>query len=223
MRWRGATSLRSRTKNRRKGFQPPPAKLVKLATCADSGVVSQLYQRFFSSFAHPKRALLYVPSRSARELNEDLQAAKIPRQTKDGKLDFAALRNSYVTLAAEAGANVKELQTLAHHSTSDLTLNVYAKKRDERLTQLAEKISESVFFEPECANSVHRKYVESVETKPKLIQESNLGETVMNGGGGIRTPVPRCFKTSFYMLSRFIVSSPYQAPNDRLLVRLFRN
>ncbi len=26
-----------------------------------------------------------------------------------------------------------------------------------------------------------------------------------NGGGGIRTPVPRCFKTSFYMHSRFII------------------
>ena len=25
------------------------------------------------------------------------------------------------------------------------------------------------------------------------------------GGGGIRTPVPRCFKTSVYMLSRLIV------------------
>jgi hypothetical protein len=25
------------------------------------------------------------------------------------------------------------------------------------------------------------------------------------GGGGIRTPVPRCFKTGVYMLSRFIV------------------
>ena len=27
----------------------------------------------------------------------------------------------------------------------------------------------------------------------------------INGGGGIRTPVPRCFKTSVYMLSRLIV------------------
>jgi len=27
----------------------------------------------------------------------------------------------------------------------------------------------------------------------------------INGGGGIRTPVPRCFKASVYMLSRFIV------------------
>ena len=37
-----------------------------------------------------------------------------------------------------------------------------------------------------------------------------------NGGGGIRTPVPRCFQPSVYMFSRFIVFSPYQMPNDRL-------
>jgi len=212
------------TKNRKKGFQLLPAKLVKrLAAYADSGVVSQLYRRFFSEFAYPEGALLYVPSHPARELDVDLQAAGIPKQAKDGKLDFAALRNSYVTLAAEAGANVKELQALARHSTPDLTLNVYAKKRDERLAELVEKIGESVFSEPECAKSVHRKYVPSAEMHPKLLQKGNLGETVMTGGGGIRTPVPRSFKTSFYMLSRFIVISPCQAPNDRLSVQLFRN
>ena len=31
-----------------------------------------------------------------------------------------------------------------------------------------------------------------------------LSRATQNGGGGIRTPVPRCFKTSLYMLSRFI-------------------
>jgi len=44
-----------------------------------------------------------------------------------------------------------------------------------------------------------------------------------NGGGGIRTPVPRCFKTSFYMLSRSIGNSPCQTPNDRLPTQLARN
>jgi len=38
-----------------------------------------------------------------------------------------------------------------------------------------------------------------------------------SGGGGIRTPVPRCFKASFYMLSRFIVFSPCQAPERQAL------
>ena len=34
------------------------------------------------------------------------------------------------------------------------------------------------------------------------IRKSN-SPTELNGGGGIRTPVPRCFKISFYMHSRF--------------------
>jgi len=114
-------------------------------------------------------------------LDEDL-AAGISKKTKDGKLDFAALRNSYVTLAAEAGANVKELQTLARHSTPALTMNVYAKTRNERLSELAEKIGENVLFETKCAKSVPSKLVESQETEHKPL----AGES-KNGGGGIRT------------------------------------
>jgi hypothetical protein len=67
---------------------------------------------------------------------------------------------------------------------ADLTLNIYAKKRDERLAELAEKVGESVFSEPKCAKSVHRKYVPSTKMQAKLLQKSNLGETVVNGGVG---------------------------------------
>ena len=193
------------TKNRRKGFQPLPRKLVKrLAEYADSGVVAGLYRRFFARFPSAEHALLYVPSHPARELDEDLAAAGIPKQTKDGKLDFAALRNCYVTLVAEAGANVKELQVLARHSTPNLTLNVYARARDERLAELAENIGESVLSESKCATGVHSKQVESIVISPKLLPEADLGQEKPTGGGGIRTPVPRCFKTSLYMLSRLI-------------------
>lgn len=108
--------------------------------------------------------------------------------TKDGKMDFAALRDSYVTLAAEAGANVKELQALARHSTPVLTLNVYAKKRDERLAELAERIGESVLPEQECATSVHPEPVEARVLNTKFLPAGNLEEDKCNGGGGIRTP-----------------------------------
>ena len=150
---------------------------------------------------------LYVPSHPAGELNEDL-AAGTAKETKDGKLDFAALRNSYVTLAAEAGANVKELQTLARHSTPALTMNVYARNRNGRLSELAEKIGETVLFETKCAKSAPSKLVESPEIEPNLLERKLLAGENESGGGGIRTPVPRCFKTSFYMLSRLIVFSP---------------
>ena len=157
------------TKNRRNGFQPLPEKLVKqLAANADSGIVAQLYKRFFPRFPFAESALLYVPSHPARELDEDLVAAGIPKETKEGKLDFAALRNSYVTLAVEAGANVKELQTLARHRTPDLSLNVYAKNRNGRLSELAEKIGETVFSEEKCAKSVHLKQVKSTQIERKI-------------------------------------------------------
>ena len=60
------------------------------------------------------------------------------------------------------------------------------KKSDERLVELAEKTGESVFLELKCAKSTHRTYAEPIETEPKLLQKNNLGETVMNGGVGIR-------------------------------------
>lgn len=101
--------------------------------------------------------------------------------------DFAALRNSYVTLAAEAGANVKELQTLARHSTPDLTLNVYAKNRNERLSELAEKIGKNILFGSKCAKSVHSKRIESKQIEHKLLENNALAVNKGNGGGGIRT------------------------------------
>jgi len=152
----------------------------------------------------------------------DLEAAGIPKETKEGKLDFHGLRVSFVTLAVEVGANIREAQTLARHSTPELTANVYAKTRDARLAELAESIGERVLSGHECATSVHRKPIEATVLNAKLLPEGNLGENQENGGGGIRTPVPRWFRISIYMRSRSIESSPRVAPNDRLYAQLFR-
>ena len=84
------------------------------------------------------------------------------------------------------------------------------------------KIGETVLVEPKSAKSVPSKPVEAREIERKLLKYKPLAPENENGGGGIRTPVPRCFKTSIYMLSRFIAFSLCQTPNDRLLVRLFR-
>jgi integrase len=185
------------TKNRKPGFQPLPSVLLKkLETFADSGIVPGLYQQFYRNFAYPKNALLYVPSHPAREMDIDLEAAGIPKITDEGKVDFHALRTTFVTLVAEAGANVKELQTMARHSTPELTANVYARTRNERLSELVEKIAENIVSTKKCATGVHLKYVESEVKTPKLLPNNDLCATNINGGGGIRTPVPVCFKTS---------------------------
>jgi len=48
--------------------------------------------------------------------------------------------------------------------------------------------------------------ISSVQDNCKLLTESSLQQFWGNGGGGIRTPVPRRFKTSFYTLSYFFKS-----------------
>ena len=54
----------------------------------------------------------------------------------EGKVDFHACRVAYISLLFEAGVSTKEAQTLARHSTLDLTLNTYARTREDRLTKL---------------------------------------------------------------------------------------
>ena len=63
----------------------------------------------------------------AREIDMGPTVAKIPKETKEGKLDFHVLRMCFVTLAVEAGANNREAQMLTRHSTPELTANVYAR------------------------------------------------------------------------------------------------
>ena len=104
----------------------------------------------------------------------------------------------------------------------NLTVDVYAGRRNERLSELAEGIGENVLFEPRCAKSVPRKSVEARTVSPRLLKGNDLKGIRGNGGGGIRTPVPRCFKPSVYMHSRSIGISPHRAPSDRLSDRLFR-
>ena len=43
--------------------------------------------------------------------------AGIPKDAIGGKLDFHAVRLAYINLIIEAGATVKEAQTLARHAT----------------------------------------------------------------------------------------------------------
>jgi len=73
-------------------------------------------------------------------LKVDLEAADIPYKTKDGVCDFHSLRAVYVTELAEAGVDIKSLQTLARHSTPMLTMNVYAKSRAETLAAAVAKL-----------------------------------------------------------------------------------
>ena len=115
------------TKNRKPGFQPLPSALVEELSKSAEGKARD-------------RRLLYVPAHPAELLDKDLKAAGIPKVTDQGKLDFHALRVAFTTLVVETGTDVKSAQALARHSTPDLTLNVYARARDERLSQVVEQV-----------------------------------------------------------------------------------
>ena len=119
------------TKNRRSGFQPIPAWLVEKLQRATAD-------------KDPEMPLLDIPVHSERTIRDDLAAAGIPKWTPEGKVDFHALRVTFATMVIESGANVKEAQSLLRHATPDLTMNVYAKTRQNQLANVAEGVGAAV-------------------------------------------------------------------------------
>jgi integrase/recombinase XerD len=76
----------------------------------------------------PWRTLFPGPwrHRAAEMLREDLAAVELPyRDESDRVFDFHALRHQYISSLAAAGVHPKVAQTLARHSTIDLTMNRY--------------------------------------------------------------------------------------------------
>ena len=152
------------TKNRRPGLQPlPRALLERLAEYGRTGMARQMYERHFGRKDSgldniPDNPLLFVPTHTARDLRIDLEAAGIPSEKPgEGKVDFHSLRVTYVTLLIEAGANAKESQVLARHATPELTMNVYAKARDENLAAVVERVGKSVLPDQERVTCVSSK------------------------------------------------------------------
>ena len=64
--------------------------------------------------------------KGAAMLRQDLQAAGIAYEDDAGRYaDFHSLRHTFISNVGKSGATVKEAQSLARHSTSALTLDVY--------------------------------------------------------------------------------------------------
>ncbi len=63
---------------------------------------------------------------AGRMLQHDLKSAGIPYVDPDGRYaDFHALRHTFITNLMKSGVNPKTAQSLARHSTIELTMNVY--------------------------------------------------------------------------------------------------
>ena len=193
------------TKNRKPGFQPLPKSLVaRLAEFADGSGAAEFYRQCYAQAGAspegiPKDPLLYVPSHTARDLEKDLEAAGIPKwQPGEGKIDFHACRVAYITFIVESGVTAKEAQELARHATSDLTMNVYARTRPERLTEAVEAVGEIVSAPAENAHSRHLMAAGAEGVDITALPQGGLCRGEEGGGGGNRTRVPWHFDVSFY-------------------------
>jgi integrase/recombinase XerD len=78
--------------------------------------------------------------KAAGVLRRDLAAAGIPFETADGRVDFHAIRASYITALAVAGVPLAHAQKMARHSDPRLTSNVYSRLTDADLAGAAAKL-----------------------------------------------------------------------------------
>ncbi len=124
--------------------------------------------------------LLYVPSHTARDFDKDLKRAGIEKKTNEGKLDFHACRVAYTTFVVEAGATVKEAQSLLRHSTPSITMDIYAKTRGDRLTHVTEKVAKKVLVGSESPTTAQRP--ESEEEEGDLSDDGNMTYSVSSSG-----------------------------------------
>ncbi len=63
----------------------------------------------------------------AEVLRYDLEASGIPEHTDAGRVDFHALRVTYVTNLARAGVSLAQAQKLARHCDPKLTSGIYSR------------------------------------------------------------------------------------------------
>ena len=80
--------------------------------------------------------------------NKSWLAGAVERCQKDDptfpRVTAHRLRNTAVSFAVSAGANVKVVQRMVGHASAAMTLDVYADLFDDDLTRVADKLSETV-------------------------------------------------------------------------------
>ena len=76
-----------------------------------------------------------------------------------------------MSLVVESGATVKETQELARHSTPQLTMNVYARARQDRLSEAVERVGEVVLSTSKRVPSVYRLVLEQNKKPQSLLTQ----------------------------------------------------
>ena len=98
-----------------------------------------------------------------------MERAGIPRGTEETKIDFHALRNTYITCLFETGATLKEAQHLARHQSPELTANVYAKTRPDRLKNVVNRLGQSRGQTAKTMQIICRKENRTKTHKPQAV------------------------------------------------------
>jgi integrase len=87
----------------------------------------------------PEAPLLDIPTSKAWKLfKEDLKAAGIREETPEGKATWHSLRKVFINNVVKSGCDLKTIQTLARHSTAQLSMEVYAVQDPKRMRTAAE-------------------------------------------------------------------------------------
>jgi integrase len=206
---RGGLHVRAETaKSRKAAFQPLPAELVaELADYAASGEAARLYATYRPA-SIPNSPLLYVPTRTANAFRKDAERAGLDRRTFKGRLDFHALRTTYVSAVLAAGVDVKTAQSLARHATPNLRLHTYGRERDDRLRNVAEAVAADLLRGREIATGLH-KAAAGGEGIDVTSADARASAVSAGGGAGGSNPPPRTMREE-------------RAPHGVLLQGLFR-
>ena len=66
------------------------------------------------------------------------------------------LKNPPTNYRGTPGANHREAQSLARHSTPELTANIYGRTRNERLVEVTDRVADRVLLGEVGVNMVHK-------------------------------------------------------------------
>jgi hypothetical protein len=163
------------------------------------------YARRGARLTAPKEPLLYVPTHPAREMDIDLKVAGIPKHAPGGKVDFHAARVAYINLVLETGVHPKEAQTLARHSTPEMTMNVYGRTRKENLSDAVEQVANEVETHEKYAPSMHRLAVGAEQESATSNADKEL-RSIKNGGGGVHhiLAITHCYAVIYIIRLSYI-------------------
>jgi len=161
----------------------------------------------------PPNPLLYVPSQPARLLNKDLEQAGIAKATSMGKLDFHVSRVSYINILLDRGVGVREAQALARHSTPAMTMNVYGRTRQEKLSEVVSEMAESVLGEKKRALCVHKLAVGAEPENATPLQTRELRSFNLAPAVGLE-PIPPLLQNQTHPLQKpnIFMQTPYSRP-----------